>query len=505
MKTTYRLILAAIAATAALVSCTKELNPGKVDTDPASSTLRTIAVSFEPSTKSSLSGLQPSFVAGDEIMLTNGQATDTCTVFMEGNAAKIKTSLTGIMLLATYPASCGIPNSEGVRIPTVQTGKFKDANIACAFIAENAESADFQHLVAILKFYVDESIGVKSIKITSSDESIANYDGSTSGYYNTITVSTPEGCGDLYDAMPDDGQDKRVCYVAVDRRSDSDLFANSLKFECETSTQGPRTKTPTSEVKIEKGSIYNVFMPYYINVKVSDTPEEYQKWAYCNVGAFLPEEPGLYFAWGDTEGYKWDAEKEQFEDGHSFSWENCPFTNGVYSEENKKVFTKYVPSESAAEYGYNDFSDDKTVLDLSDDAANANWGGKWRMPNLNEVLKLFDMINANGGAPTVQNGVYPIPGTQLVIPANSGYGDGETLEINDYYQFTYIWTSSVYHSVDYYPYDGVSMKFSDKNVAYSPTERHKGCPVRPIYDETLSDGGDPVALTNNPYTNGGTF
>ena len=27
------------------------------------------------------------------------------------------------------------------------------------------------------------------------------------------------------------------------------------------------------------------------------------KWATCNVGATKPEEYGLYFAWGETEGY----------------------------------------------------------------------------------------------------------------------------------------------------------------------------------------------------------
>lgn len=28
-----------------------------------------------------------------------------------------------------------------------------------------------------------------------------------------------------------------------------------------------------------------------------------KKWAKCNVGANIPEESGLYFQWGDTQGY----------------------------------------------------------------------------------------------------------------------------------------------------------------------------------------------------------
>lgn len=53
-------------------------------------------------------------------------------------------------------------------------------------------------------------------------------------------------------------------------------------------------------------------------------------------------------------------------------------------EKKIKGFTKYVTSSKASDYGYNGFSDDKTTLELSDDAANVNWGGSWRMPTKNE-------------------------------------------------------------------------------------------------------------------------
>ncbi len=32
----------------------------------------------------------------------------------------------------------------------------------------------------------------------------------------------------------------------------------------------------------------------------------------------------------------------------------------------------------------------KTLLDLSDDAANQNWGGSWRMPTVAEIQELLD-------------------------------------------------------------------------------------------------------------------
>jgi len=42
---------------------------------------------------------------------------------------------------------------------------------------------------------------------------------------------------------------------------------------------------------------------------------------------------------------------------------------------------------------YND-TDGKTVLDLSDDAAKANWGGAWRMPTTEELQALGNAVNA---------------------------------------------------------------------------------------------------------------
>jgi len=38
---------------------------------------------------------------------------------------------------------------------------------------------------------------------------------------------------------------------------------------------------------------------------------------------------------------------------------------------------------------YND-TDDKIILEASDDAVIANWGGLWRMPTANEINSLLD-------------------------------------------------------------------------------------------------------------------
>ena len=91
------------------------------------------------------------------------------------------------------------------------------------------------------------------------------------------------------------------------------------------------------------------------------------KWATCNVGATKPEEYGNYYAWGETEPKT------------TYSWATYKWCNGSYD-----TLTKYNTSSS---YGT---VDNKTVLELADDAARANWGGQWRMPTKEECEELLD-------------------------------------------------------------------------------------------------------------------
>ena len=95
------------------------------------------------------------------------------------------------------------------------------------------------------------------------------------------------------------------------------------------------------------------------------------KWAKCNIGATNEEETGLYFQWGDTQGYT----AEQVGDGEglkAFSWADYKFSIDGSSSN----FSKYNASDS------------KKVLDTEDDAAHVNMGGNWRMPTFEEYKEL---------------------------------------------------------------------------------------------------------------------
>ena len=103
------------------------------------------------------------------------------------------------------------------------------------------------------------------------------------------------------------------------------------------------------------------------------------KWATCNVGAVSPEDYGDYFAWGETE-------PKDF-----YAWSTYKWCNGSYD-----TLTKYCTD---SKYGT---VDNKTVLDLEDDAAHVNWGGDWRMPTKAEQDELYNNCTWEW---TTQNGV----------------------------------------------------------------------------------------------------
>ena len=98
-------------------------------------------------------------------------------------------------------------------------------------------------------------------------------------------------------------------------------------------------------------------------------------WATTNVGADNPQDIGLFFAWGDTEGHK-------LEDGYLFSWENYKWGETVGDD---TYFTKYCSDSSRGKDG---FTDGKAELDLEDDAAFVNWGSDWRMPSKQQLDEL---------------------------------------------------------------------------------------------------------------------
>lgn len=91
-------------------------------------------------------------------------------------------------------------------------------------------------------------------------------------------------------------------------------------------------------------------------------------WAKMNVGASIETDVGLYFAWGETQGYT----ANQVGTDKQFSWSDYRWTN-----DNGSTMSKY------------NATDKLTNLELTDDAATVNWGSGWHMPTRGRCFELF--------------------------------------------------------------------------------------------------------------------
>lgn len=186
------------------------------------------------------------------------------------------------------------------------------------------------------------------------------------------------------------------------------------------------------------------------------------KWATCNVGANKPEESGDYFAWGETK-------PKDYYDWSNYKW--CEGSN--YS------LTKYCDD---SDFAYSSSYVDKIyVLQLSDDAARANWGGNWRMPLKSELDELY---NSCTWTSTTQNGTkgYRVTGkngNSIFLPKAGYKYEGSLTSLGAY---GYYWSSTVYpyyHSSyghHTYPYQAYAYSADgEEQIA-----RRHGLPIRPV-------------------------
>ncbi|MBP5682680.1 MAG: toll/interleukin-1 receptor domain-containing protein [Bacteroidales bacterium] len=131
-------------------------------------------------------------------------------------------------------------------------------------------------------------------------------------------------------------------------------------------------------------------------------------WASCNIGANAPEEYGDYFAWGETETKS------------NYNWSTYKYAKGA-----KEELTKYC---NDSDYGNKGYTDSRTTLERSDDAASVNWGSDWCMPTQEQFQELSDKCEWTWVSKNGKEG-YKIEGTNgntIFLPA-AGYRDGTAL------------------------------------------------------------------------------
>lgn len=193
------------------------------------------------------------------------------------------------------------------------------------------------------------------------------------------------------------------------------------------------------------------------------------KWANMNVGATSPEDPGDYFAWGETEPHylpghaldnpctDWKPGKEGYRNS-SYKWITSEY-GGEY--------TKYCRSDKAMSF---------SVFNYEDDVARANWGGEWRTPTLVEMHELLDncrwsFITENGN--TFAKGTSKINGNSIIIPA-AGYRTYQSLKsYGKMATFMTTWLIAPFHS-----YTIPSVR--TETFGWTLNSRSEGAPVRPV-------------------------
>ena len=247
-------------------------------------------------------------------------------------------------------------------------------------------------------------------------------------------------------------------------------------FTCNLTGLQPNTKYYVRAYAVnKKGTAYGEQVSFTTLEEVSATPEYVDlglsvKWADRNVGATKPEEYGDYFAWGET------APKEVYE------WSTYKWCNG-----SETTLTKYNTVSSRGTV------DNKTTLELSDDAARVNWGGSWRMPTEAEQEELRANCTWTW---TTQNGVngYKVTsksnGNSIFLPAAGYRNDSSLVSAGSY---GYYWSSSLYTDT---PSQAWGVVFFSVYVVRYSSSRCYGQSVRPVYGEYVPAINLPVIITS---------
>jgi len=183
------------------------------------------------------------------------------------------------------------------------------------------------------------------------------------------------------------------------------------------------------------------------------------KWANANVGADSPYNYGSFYAWGEYTGKL------------SFTWGNYKW--GTSAHDLKKY-------NGQGKYGV---VDNKTQLDLDNDAAHFKHLGDWRMPTETEVKELFSHFKDGGylWEWKTYNGhsgykvTYRYNGNSIFLPA-SGAGTA-TSATEGKGEKGYYWASTLSSA----PYAACCFTFENgKEPEVTYEERYRGFTVRAV-------------------------
>ena len=257
---------------------------------------------------------------------------------------------------------------------------------------------DFQHVISIVQLKLTMPVAAKwervSLYSSSSDFFIsdATMDAST-GKITPLTQFTSLNLN-LNNVSTSSADETITLYVAVlpttiddltieAESSDRSLYVASLDSKTLVAGKAYRWSASMTSVVYPSDGYENGYG--YVDLGLPSG----LKWATMNVGANTPYDNGKYYAWGETKAY---GEEDltnlinyNYTNKTSYVRKRYHWYTYKWSHGDLFSYTKY-----SLEPNSNSVVDGKTVLDVEDDAAVQNWGGKWRMPTAEELQELKD-------------------------------------------------------------------------------------------------------------------
>lgn len=184
------------------------------------------------------------------------------------------------------------------------------------------------------------------------------------------------------------------------------------------------------------------------------------KWARHNVGAITPEEAGLYFSWGEV--------LPKPADKYDMTMQDSPYKFGGL-----KSITKYCTNPNHGTV------DNKTILDLEDDAACQYLGEGWRMPTKAQIQELLDNCTWEFNPESVGHIVTGPNGNTIFLPCKGAKYQG-AMEYED--ERGFFWGCEL-DAVDgdWYANGLFIGKRSDVHMQGSKFARGSGRSIRGVY------------------------
>ena len=196
------------------------------------------------------------------------------------------------------------------------------------------------------------------------------------------------------------------------------------------------------------------------------------KWATMNLGANSVTDTGLYFQWGDTQGYT-AAQIGSGEGQKYFGWEDYKYATNP--QEYNPDMTKY------------NATDGKTVLDADDDAVKAAWGGAWRMPTKAEFESLISATTIERVTDYLGSGVNGGLFTDITdstkkifIPYCGRTYNGELIDLNASVCWSKTLRSDIVTNAYQFFFDSLGDEYSGPGIVQE--SRNASGNIRPIAD-----------------------